>query len=209
MKSQDETMGFHSIQKRFETHFFQFYDMFPNVHVYGERGREAQAVTCSAECNLRRWQNRGAYRHTYPVAILVSSCCEHNQNLPRFSKCFAYHMTLHEVELPLPISASISTYHLSRRCVETETRRTELPHVLIPVRSQSGAWKQYSHVRRLHANSSKTKVVRLSRCWAGQLYTAGGSELQFLLLLWWAEQRGHCAPALSVLQPPHVQYNAL
>ena len=28
MKSQDETMGFHSIQKRFETHFFQFYDMF-------------------------------------------------------------------------------------------------------------------------------------------------------------------------------------
>ena len=124
-------------------------------------------------------------------------------------KCFAYHMTLHEVELPLPISASISTYHLSRRCVEAETRRAELPHVLIPVRSQSGAWKQYSHVRRLHANSSKTKVVRLSRCWAGQLYTAGGSELQFLLLLWWAEQRGHCAPALSVLQPPHVQYNAL
>ena len=38
MKSQDETMGFHSIQNRFETHFFQFYDMFPNVHVYDERG---------------------------------------------------------------------------------------------------------------------------------------------------------------------------
>ena len=81
MKSQDETMGFHSIQKRFETHFFQFYDMFPNV-MFMLREAAAKAATCSAECNLRRGQNRGANRHTYPVAILVFSCCEHHQNLP-------------------------------------------------------------------------------------------------------------------------------
>ena len=44
MKSQDETMGLHSIQNRFETHFFQFYDMFPNVHVYDERQQQRPRV---------------------------------------------------------------------------------------------------------------------------------------------------------------------
>ena len=44
MKSQDETMRLYSIQKRFETHFFQFYDMFPNVHVYDERGSSSSHV---------------------------------------------------------------------------------------------------------------------------------------------------------------------
>ena len=122
-------------------------------------------------------------------------------------KCFAYHMTLHEVELPLPISASISTYLLiTYQGDVSRRRRGELSYHMFWFLWEAKV--EHGNNIRMCGGCMQTQVKQKLSDWA-DAGPASSIQPGEVSCSFHCSCDGHCAPALSVLQPPHVQYNAL